>query len=141
MRRDVVQRAKQLCRDLRKRSTKCERLIWERVRNRKFLGCKFYRQYPIFFQYADRDVFYIADFYCHEVRLVIEIDGLGHDIQKEYDEFRTQVIRAREIEVYRVTNQQIKRDINGTMRQLAEFISRRAHLLARPLGKSSGISY
>ena len=66
MSQSVVQKAKELCRELRKRSTRSELLFWQKVRNRKVLGKKFLRQYPIFFMYMDKKTFFIADFYCHE---------------------------------------------------------------------------
>ena len=58
--------AKTSCRELRKNSTNAEKDFWNIVRNRKFLGKKFYRQYPIFFDLLGKESFYIADFYCHE---------------------------------------------------------------------------
>ena len=63
--------------ELRKTMTKCERILWNELRNRKLSDCKFRRQHPI-------DIF-IADFYCHKKRLVIEVDGEIHKQQKEYD--------------------------------------------------------
>ena len=85
MNRHIIQTAKQACRELRKKSTSSERLLWQAVRNRKLLGKKFYRQYLIMFKYMDKERFFIADFFCYESRLVIEIDGKKHDDQKDYD--------------------------------------------------------
>ena len=62
----LVERA----REFRKKQTTAEALLWELLRNRQFLGFKFRRQH----QFGD----YIADFYCHEARLVIECDGEAH---------------------------------------------------------------
>ena len=77
-------------RDLRKRNTVAEDAFWQMVRNRKFLGFKFKRQFPIKFDYRDRKRFFIADFYCHEKTLVIEVDGGIHNEEdvKERDENR-----------------------------------------------------
>jgi len=71
----LIEIAKQLCRELRKNQTKAEKIFWEAVRNRKFMGLKFYRQYPLFFDYTGKETFYIADFFCFEKKCVIEIDG------------------------------------------------------------------
>ncbi|OJI06469.1 hypothetical protein BK004_03290 [bacterium CG10_46_32] len=57
-------------RALRKNSTKSESLLWKIVRSGK-LGYKFRRQYSI--------GAYIVDFYCHELRLVVELDGYTHN--------------------------------------------------------------
>jgi very-short-patch-repair endonuclease len=67
--------AKEFCRDLRASQTKSESCIWEIVRNRKLLGKKFLRQHPIYYNLLGKESFYICDFYCHEFKLVIEIDG------------------------------------------------------------------
>lgn len=60
---------------MRNRSTPAENLFWGRVRNRGFLGLKFYRQHPIFVDLDGRETFYVADFYCHEHKLLVEVDG------------------------------------------------------------------
>ena len=118
MKRNVAEAAKRLCRDLRGRSTLSEQLFWQAVRNRKVLGKKFLRQYPIFFEYMDKETFFIADFYCHENRLVVEIDGKNHDYQKEYDELRTYIINDLGIEVVRFPNKEIETDINQVLEKL-----------------------
>lgn len=61
---------KELARNLRKRQTTAELLLWQLLRNRQLLGFKFRRQH----QFG----LYIADFYCREAQLVIECDGSAH---------------------------------------------------------------
>ena len=56
-------------RALRREATDAERLLWSLLRDRQFLGLKFRRQHPL--------GGYIVDFYCHEARLGIELDGGG----------------------------------------------------------------
>jgi len=58
-------------RELREKQTPAEALLWQLLRNRRLLGFKFRRQH----QFGD----YIADFYCHEARLIIECDGSVHN--------------------------------------------------------------
>ena len=58
-------------RELRQSATNAEKILWEYLRNRKLEGLKFRRQHPI-----DK---FIADFYCHEKKLVVELDGAVHD--------------------------------------------------------------
>lgn len=69
--------------DLRKKMTPAEKKLWERLKNSQLTSLKFRRQHPI-------DIF-IADFYCHQKRMIIELDGGIHDMpeQKEYDEGRS----------------------------------------------------
>lgn len=55
---------------LRGKMTPAEKLLWEELRGKKFMGLKFRRQHPV--------LVYIADFYCHSIKLIIEIDGGYH---------------------------------------------------------------
>ena len=69
--------------ELRRTMTEAEIILWNELRNKKLNGYKFRRQHPI--------KNYVADFYCHEARLVVEVDGEIHkdESTKEYDEKRT----------------------------------------------------
>jgi len=127
MNKTVVRAAKVLCRDLRKRSTRSEQIFWDAVRDRKILGKKFLRQYPIFFQYTNRNAFFIADFYCHEKRLVVEIDGKNHDLQKEYDELRSYIINNLGINVIRFRNGQIVNNLEGVLVRLKTVLYEGTH--------------
>jgi very-short-patch-repair endonuclease len=60
---------------LRKTPTPSENILWQVLRNRKLDGKKFVRQFPIIFEYQGRKRFFVADFYCHEAKLIIELDG------------------------------------------------------------------
>lgn len=100
---------KELSRDLRKRSTPSEKIIWELLRNRKFMGFKFLRQYPIMYgNYDTHKLFFIADFYCAEKKLVVELDGVVHDFQKDYDENRDEIIAEKGLTVIRFKNEEVK---------------------------------
>ncbi|HNQ66777.1 MAG TPA: endonuclease domain-containing protein [Bacteroidales bacterium] len=98
----IMDRAKQL----RRRMTEPEEIVWEIVRENAILRLKFRRQHPI--------SNYIADFYCHKIKLVIEIDGETHNQEsaKLYDEHRTNVMNSFGIEVIRFTNNEILSDIS-----------------------------
>jgi very-short-patch-repair endonuclease len=90
----------QLARDMRHPLTPAEAKIWSRVRNRG-LGFKIRRQHPIWR--------FIADFYCAEAKLVIEIDGESHvePEQKEYDQARTEWLEERGYKVIRIMNEAV----------------------------------
>ena len=78
MRRQVVvQRA----RELRQHLTTAELKLWNALRGDQLLGLRFRRRHRI--------GSYIADFYCHAAKLVIEVDGDSHDDRQEYDAKRT----------------------------------------------------
>ena len=85
----------------RKELTKAERLLWAELRNRKLNGLKFRRQHPI-----DK---YVADFYCVEKNLIIELDGNIHSESeiKQYDEARTKELNNLGIKVLRFTNEEV----------------------------------
>jgi len=83
---------------LRKPLTPAEERFWKMARNRNLLGLKFRRQHPI--------GPFIADFYCHELKLVVEIDGDVHDLEdvKQYDEQRENYIKELGLKVLRFQN-------------------------------------
>jgi len=114
--------AKQLCRDLRKRQTNAEEIFWQAVRDRKFLNLKFYRQYPLFFDYLGKETFFIADFFCHERKLVVEIDGKIHDYRKDHDELRTFIIKMMGIEVIRFRNEEIENNLSEVLTRIKRLL-------------------
>jgi very-short-patch-repair endonuclease len=62
---------KELARQLRNNSTFAEVLLWNELKNKQIKGYDFHRQKPI--------LNYILDFFCSELKLAIEVDGLTHD--------------------------------------------------------------
>ena len=75
-----------LARNLRNNQTSHEILVWNILRRKKLSGHKFLRQHPIFYSIRNDWVdFYIADFYCAKLKLIIEVDGKIHESQKEYE--------------------------------------------------------
>ena len=98
--------------ELRKNMTPAEKALWDKIRNRKVANCKFRRQHPI-------DIF-IADFYCHEKKLVIEIDGEIHNAQKEHDINRTAEMENYGIRVIRFTNDEIENELEKVVEKIEE---------------------
>jgi very-short-patch-repair endonuclease len=90
-----------------------EKLLWMNLRNRKFHGKKFLRQHPLIYgSYKNNPKFFIADFYCAESKLVIELDGKIHDFQREYDEQRDFIIQEMGLKVLRIRNEELLGVIN-----------------------------
>jgi len=109
---------------LRERQTTAEELIWNRIKNRKLKGLKFRRQHPI-------DC-YIADFYCHDLKMVIEIDGNYHSTedQSKYDFNRDGEMKEYGIFIKRITNKEVINNFENTINLLEALVSERAdHLL------------
>ncbi len=103
---------KELAKGLRKSQTPAEKLLWERLRANRLDGHKFYRQCPI-----GR---YIADFFCGEINLVVELDGGIHEDyrQMEYDKIRQREIEGRNMTVLRFPNQQVIHDIDNVIERI-----------------------
>ncbi len=100
--------------ELRQNMTKAEKALWNRL-NKNQLGVRFKAQHPI-------NIF-IADFYCHKHKLVIEVDGDIHKKQKEYDEGRTFELEHFGIEVIRFTNEEIFHNIEEVIRKIETTLS------------------
>ncbi|MGI6208936.1 MAG: endonuclease domain-containing protein [Anaerolineae bacterium] len=98
-------------RELRKEQTPTEILLWQHLRGRQLLGLKFRRQHPV-----GR---FIADFYCAEYKLVIEIDGPVHDQHPGRDEERDEILSAQGHTVLHFTNTQVEQDLPGVLAHIA----------------------
>ena len=124
--------AKQFCRNLRANQTNSERLIWEFVRNRNLLGKKFLRQHPIFYDLLGKESFYICDFYSHELKLVIEIDGKIHDYNKENDKQRDMIMILLGLNVLRIKNEEIENSISKVIYKIKNSILELDNKLTHP---------
>jgi very-short-patch-repair endonuclease len=101
-------------RDLRKNATDAETVLWRRLRRRGLDGFKFRRQEPV--------GAYIVDFLCSEARLVVELDGGGHDAedQRRYDVRRTDVLEQFGLRVLRFWNNDVHRNIEEVLLTILE---------------------
>jgi very-short-patch-repair endonuclease len=110
---DVAWRATRLARDLRRRQTPSEALLWDALRARHFHGLKFRRQ-----QSVGR---FVVDFYCAEERLAVEIDGSIHcgSDQITGDVSRQQAIESADIRFVRVTSNLVMNDLADALRIIA----------------------
>ena len=97
--------------ELRNQCTWEEEIVWGYLSGNK-LGVKFRRQHPL--------LFYVADFYCHQLKLVIEIDGGIHRSkgQKEYDMGREAALECFDISVIRFTNDEVENDIERIRKEI-----------------------
>jgi very-short-patch-repair endonuclease len=95
-----------LAKDLRAKQTQAEKELWEIIGAKKIMGLHFRRQQPV--------NMYITDFYCHSIRLAIEIDG---EIHRKTEKHRNDLNRTAEFErfgitVIRFSNKEVLDDIN-----------------------------
>ena len=106
-------------RELRKYQTPEEKILWTQLRGRKFLDYKFLRQHPIIVYKINNTIaFYIADFYCAEKKLVVEIYGLIHNKQIEYDKARDFIMNKMELQVLRVTNEEVNKNVFAVLKKI-----------------------
>ena len=103
----IFERAEQL----RKNPTYEEKLLWQFLKVNQ-LGVRFKRQHPIWL--------YIADFYCHELKLVIEVDGSIHNVKEvmEHDQLREEDIASFGIKVIRFTNIEVRTQIENVINKV-----------------------
>lgn len=103
--------------ELRKTMTNAEQLLWEQL-NKKQLGYKFRRQHPI--------SEFIADFYCHAAKLVVEVDGGIHKLkeQKNYDLARSKELKKLGITVLRFTNEQVENGLKTVVGIIKSHLNR-----------------
>jgi len=106
----MKERKKELSRKLRKNQTVSEKKLWNILRNRQLQGKKFKRQHPIKLQIDGIDKYFIADFFCPEYKLVIEVDGSIHQLieQKEYDIMRSELLETKGYKIIRIKNEELK---------------------------------
>jgi leucyl-tRNA synthetase len=106
-------------RTLRAEPTKYEELVWRNILKNEKTSYKFNRQKPL--------LNYIVDFYCSELKLVIEIDGESHSHQMDYDKKRTEDLGVYGIKVLRFMNQEVNTNLNGVKIAVEEFIKERCN--------------
>jgi len=100
-------------RKLRTNATPQEVILWSRLKNRQ-LGVKFRRQHS----FGE----YIADFYCPEKRLVVEVDGSQHMEQEKYDTERTKFFESFGLKILRFWNNEINANVDGVMMKIQEYV-------------------
>lgn len=120
-------------RELRKNMTKAEEVLWSRLRKKQVEGYIFRRQHPI-------DI-YIVDFYCHELNLIIEVDGNIHDLREisEHDEGRTAELEILGLEVIRFTNQEVIFKTENIIEKIKVIIKRKSIPLSLGGGVRGGV--
>ncbi|USA53391.1 endonuclease domain-containing protein [Acinetobacter sp. C32I] len=97
---------------MRSNATEAEHLMWQLLRAKRFMNLKFRRQHVI--------APYIVDFYCHELGLVIELDGSQHGAEDaiEYDAERTKFLEALDLKVVRYWNHEILKNTERVLDDL-----------------------
>ena len=103
-----------VARKLRRNQTDAEKRLWYHLRDRRFLGYKFRRQTP-----RGRAV---ADFLCHEARLVVEVDG-GQHAASSRDMERTAILNSAGFLVLRFWNNDVMSHTHGVLEEIARTLA------------------
>ena len=118
---------KLLARRLRSKSTKAEILLWQYLKGKQMEGYDFHRQRPI--------NSYIVDFFCSELMLAIEIDGISHDQKMEADRIRQKRLESFGVKILRFLDDDVKENLEGVVMRIKEWIEEYVSDLSRDENK------
>ncbi|HUG62976.1 MAG TPA: DUF559 domain-containing protein [Methylomirabilota bacterium] len=112
MRRPVPERVRGNARRLRREMTVAEKVLWVKLRDHRYFGTGFRRQAPM--------GGYIADFVCHEHRLIVELDGGQHSLDdvRAHDEKRDAFLRSIGYRVLRILNEDVMKEMDGVLHRI-----------------------
>ncbi len=107
---------KKFARELRNNSTKSEIKLWGYLKGKQMLGYDFHRQKPL--------LNFIADFYCYELKLVIELDGYTHMLEETIikDAIKESELNRIGLKVLRFADAEVMQDIENVLRTIEKYI-------------------
>ncbi len=121
---ELWEKLKPLARQMRHDSTPAEDQLWQALRNRQLDGYKFRRQHSI-----DR---FIADFYCHDARLIVEVDGPIHQYTPDEDALRQEFLESRGLRVLRFRNAEVINNLDNILAQIGAALGSPSPNAAQP---------
>jgi len=136
MRRTIIPynpNLKEKARNLRNNSTLGEILLWKKLKGKQFWGYDFHRQKPL--------LDYIVDFYCYELNLVIEIDGMYHELEEIYirDINRQKQLEEYNLHFLRFTEIETRTQMNSVLRTIENYIIEFEKHTPYPFGERKSI--
>jgi very-short-patch-repair endonuclease len=124
----VTREKLELARELRRKMTPQEEILWHVIRRDALSGLHFRRQQVI--------AGYVVDFYCASARLAIEIDGSSHLSRTEHDAIRDRALSEIGVATLRISNNEVDQDLGGVLIRIAKYTSPLTlSLLERGMGK------
>ena len=96
--------------------TPAELTLWESLKQNRLDGFRFKAQQPV--------NYFVADFYCHKARLIVEVDGDVHDLpdQAEYDTNRTYVLNELGLTVIRFRNEEVLNQLESVLDKIRQLL-------------------
>ena len=113
--RGIPENGIEAARELRRRHTPAEQVLWGHLRGRRLNGLKFRRQYPV--------GSFITDFCCPAKRLIVEVDGEVHEQQHDQDRARTEHLESYGYTVIRFTNLDVANRIDFVLSEITRVAS------------------
>lgn len=109
----------EFAKNLRNNQTEAEQYLWNYLKGNQILNVRFKRQHPV--------LYFVADFYCHKAKLVIEIDGGYHRLPKqyEYDMCRDSELNRLGLEVLRFTNKEVFQETDKVIKIIINAVKQR----------------
>ncbi len=107
---------KENARQLHNNSTNTEILLWKFLKGRQMLGYDFHRKKPL-----DE---YIVDFFCNELMLAIEIDGISHEGQEKYDKKRQKKLESLGIRFLRFDDNDVYYKTDKIIKEIENWIKK-----------------
>jgi very-short-patch-repair endonuclease len=103
--------------------TGAKKLLWKELKGKKLSGYRFLRQHPILYKgNLTRYNYFIADFYCDERKVVIEVDGPIHEESEEYDDYRDSELEKLGLHILRIKNEELE-NMNEVLYKISNFIN------------------
>ncbi len=123
------EKLKPQARAMRAEPTPEEDLLWERLRSSQVHGVRFRRQHTI-----NR---FVVDFYCAKARLIVEVDGPIHDLQRDEDLQRQEVLENQGFRFLRFTNNDVRQHLDRVVSDIAEDVQRALELSRKRTSKAA----
>ena len=111
-------------REFRKNPTDSERLLWKELKGRRLNGYKFLRQHPILYKgNLIRYNYFIADFFCFQKKVVIELDGPIHEVTSDSDAFRDEEMENLGLHILRLKNDELQ-NMKEVLEKIRTFLNK-----------------
>lgn len=108
------EKLKPIAKEMRRKPTKAENKLWQRLRRHNLQGYKFRHQHSI--------KRFIVDFCCPEIKLVIEVDGPIHQYQVEEDKIRQEFLESKPYKVIRFSNDIVMYNLDFVIEKIKEYL-------------------
>ncbi len=109
--------------ELKRFQSREEKILWVQLNEGKLKEYHFLRRHPVIVYKKDNTIsFYIADFYCEEMRLVLELDTLKNNYATDNDKARDFIMKKLELQVLKISKHEINKNISSVLKKIRAFL-------------------